>query len=271
VAASGASGSVVSLWRYPVKSMMGEELNTALFTARGVFGDRAFALLDPATGKVVSAKNPRKWGRMFDFRASFVAPPEPGSPRPPVRVTLPDGTDLRSDRDDIGMAASQAFGHHLKFVTAAPERPSLEEYWPDIEGLAFRETVTDEPMPKDTFFDASPVLLVTTATLDRLREAYPEGRFEVRRFRPNVVVGTDRRGFVENDWIGHTVELGGEVALRVDKSCGRCVMTTLPQGDLPQDYGILKAAAKHNGANVGVYASVLRGGTVRRGDPVRVS
>ena len=269
--AEEALGTVVGLWRYPVKSMMGEELNAATFTERGLFGDRAFALLDPATGKVVSAKNPRRWGRMFDFRASFAAPPQAGSPLPPVRITLPDGTDLRSDHDDIGMAASQAFGHHLEFVTTAPERPSLEEYWPDVEGLAYRETVTDEAMPHDTFFDASPVLILTTATLDRLREAYPQGRFEVRRFRPNVVVGTDRRGFVENDWVGCTVHLGDKVAVRVDKPCGRCVMTTLPQGDLPQDYGILKAAAKHNAANAGVYASVVRGGTVRRGDPVRIS
>ena len=271
MAPAGPIGSVVSLWRYPVKSMMGEELNAALFTARGVFGDRAFALLDPATGKVVSAKNPRKWGRMFDFRASFAAPPQPGSPLPPVRVTLPDGTDLQSDRDDIGMAASQTLGHDVKFVSAAPERPTLEEYWPDIEGLAYRETVTDEPMPQETFFDANPVLILTTATLDALHQAYPQGRFEVRRFRPNVVVATDRRGFVENDWVGRTVQLGGEVALRVDMPCGRCVMTTLPQGDLPQDYGILKAAAKHNAANVGVYASVVHGGVVRRGDPVSVS
>jgi hypothetical protein len=269
--AEEALGTIAGLWRYPVKSMMGEEINASAFTKRGVLGDRAYALLDPATGKVVSAKNPRRWGRMFEFRASFASQPEPGAPLPPVRITLPDRTVIMSDRDDVTMAASQVFGHDLQFVHSAPARPSLEEYWPDIEGLSYRETVTDEAMPADTFFDASPVHIVTTSTIDALREAYPQGRFEARRFRPNVIVETAERGFVENGWVGRTLRLGDQVALRVEKPCGRCVMTTLPQGDLPQDYGILKTAAKRNKAIVGVYASVVGEGTVRRGDPVRAA
>ena len=84
--------SVVSLWRYPVKSMMGEELNAADVTERGLLGDRAYALVDPSNGKVVSAKNPRKWAKLFDFRAVFVEPPRPGAKMPPIRITLPSGT-----------------------------------------------------------------------------------------------------------------------------------------------------------------------------------
>ena len=82
-------GAVVSLWRYPVKSMMGEELNASDLTDRGLLGDRSLALIDTETGKVVSAKNPKKWPTMFDFRAVFTTPPVVGSPLPPVRVTLP--------------------------------------------------------------------------------------------------------------------------------------------------------------------------------------
>jgi uncharacterized protein YcbX len=67
----------------------------------------------------------------------------------------------------------------------------------------------------------------------------------------------DAHGFVENDWIEHTIAIGDEVRLRVTGGCPRCVMTTLPQGDLPRDPGILRAAAQHNQANVGVYAGVL--------------
>lgn len=82
-----------------------------------------------------------------------------------------------------------------------------------MEGLDFRDTVTDFELPLGTFFDLAVVHLLTTATIDHLRELYPQGRFEVRRFRPNIVVATgpDDRGFVENDWIGHTVAIGDKV------------------------------------------------------------
>jgi uncharacterized protein YcbX len=126
-------------------------------------------------------------------------------------------------------------------------------------------------MPLGTFFDLAAVHLLTTATIDRLRELYPQGRFEARRFRPNIVVEpAGEKGFVENAWIGHTLAIGSEVRLSVTGPCPRCVMTTLPQGDLPKDPGILRTAAQHNQVHVGVYASVLRGGTIRRGDTVRV-
>ena len=268
----GSLGSVVSLWRYPVKSMMGEELNAAEVTQRGVLGDRAYALFDPSTGKVVSAKNPRKWANLFDFRARFVDPPTAGAPPPPVWIALPDGMPITSAHADANVAISKAVGREVRLMTSAPEKPSLEEYWPDIEGLAHREKVTHEPMPPHTFFDSAVLHLLTTSTIDRLRELYPEGRFEPRRFRPNVIVqpASGEKGFVEDDWIGRTLSFGSEVRVKVAGPCPRCVMTTLPQGDLPRDPGILRTAAKHNKVNVGVYASVLRGGWVRRGDPVRL-
>jgi hypothetical protein len=100
---------------------------------------------------------------------------------------------------------------------AVPEQPVLEEYWPDIEGLALRETVTDEAMPEGTFFDLATVHVLTTATLDRLRELYPGGRFEARRFRPNIVVQTTAGdvSFVERDWVDRTLTIGDEVRLKV--------------------------------------------------------
>lgn len=268
-AATDPLGSVAALWRYPVKSMMGEELNASVVTERGLLGDRAYALVDQETGKVASAKQPRKWAKLFEFRAAYVQP-SGGNGLPPVRITLPDGTIVTSDLPNLQEILSRELGREVALAASAPEAPSLEEYWPDIEGLAFREVVTDEAMPPGTFFDLAVVHVLATATIDRLRELYPDGRFEVRRFRPNVVVTTDGRGFVENEWIGGTLALGDEVRLEVTGPCPRCVMTTLPQYDLPKDPGILRAAAKHNEANVGVYASVVSGGTVRRGDPVRL-
>src|SRR5262245_18913424 len=212
--ASAASvvGSVVALWRYPIKSMQGEELNAVDVTARGLLGDRAFALVDAADGKVASAKNPRKWPGLFDFRAAFAEHPLPGGPLPPLRITLPDGTALSGERADRDQVLSAALGRPVSLRAATPEAPVLEEYWPDIEGLAHRDAVTDEAMPRGTFFDLATVHLLTTATLDRLRELYPQGRFEARRFRPNVVVACGGAGgFVEQGWVGKTLALGHEV------------------------------------------------------------
>ncbi|MGH7513565.1 MAG: MOSC domain-containing protein [Gemmatimonadales bacterium] len=283
--AHAALGSVVSLWRYPVKSMMGEELNAAGITERGLLGDRAYALVDSSDGKVASAKNPRKWSQLFDFRAAFVDPPRPGAKVPPVRITLPDGAVVTSEQGNLNQILSRALNREV--TLDAPERghrevvestfpnpwtPKAEEYWPDMEGLDHRDTVTDFDLPEGTFFDCAVVHLLTTATVDRLRELYPQGRFEVRRFRPNVVVETVNgvKDFVENAWIGRTLAIGEAVRLSITGPCPRCVMTTLPQGDLAKDPGILRTAAQHNHANVGLYASVLRGGTVRRGDAIRL-
>ena len=265
-------GSVVSLWRYPVKSMMGEELNATEVTERGLLGDRAYALVDTSDGKAATAKNPRKWPRLFDFRATFVEPAYPAAKVPPVRIALPDGTTVTSDQGDLDQILSKALNREVTFRGAQHGAVNAEEYWPDMEGLDHRDTVTDFTLPEGTFFDVAMVHLLTTATLDRLRELYPQGRFEVRRFRPNIVVqlASGEKGFAENAWVGHALAIGTAVRLNITGPCGRCVMTTLAQGDLPKDPGILRTAAQHNQVNVGVYAAVVRGGTIRRGDPVRL-
>jgi hypothetical protein len=270
-------GSVAALWRYPVKSMMGEELNSSEVTGRGLLGDRQFAVVDRFTGKVGGAKNPRKWGNFFDFRAAYAQPLQMGAKVPPVRITLPDGAVVATAQGDLEQVLSRAFGRDVVLEEARPgDKPSgavAEEYWPDMAGLDYRDTVTDFEMPAGTFFDIAVVHLLTTATIDQLRALYPQGRFEARRFRPNIVVSTGReeRGFAENDWIGRTVAIGGNVRLAITEPCPRCVMITLPQDDLPKDSGILRAAAQHNAVNVGVYASVLSGGTIRRGDAVALA
>jgi uncharacterized protein YcbX len=264
-------GSVVSLWRYPVKSMMGEELNAAEVTKRGILGDRAYALIDNSDGKVASAKNPRKWPTLFDCRAILADAPRLGLRLPPVRMTLPDGTIINSEQPEVDQVLSKVLNRDATLSTS-PDRSAAaaEEYWPDIENLDHRDTVTDFGLPAGTFFDCACAHLLTTATLDKLRALYPQGRFETRRFRPNIVVemGNGEEDFIENAWIGHILAIGDAVRLSITGPCPRCVMTTLPQGDLPRDTGILRTAAQHNRANVGVYASVLQGGIVRRGDAV---
>jgi uncharacterized protein YcbX len=265
-------GSVVSLWHYPVKSMMGEELNATEVTERGLLGDRRYALVDSADGKVATAKNPRKWPGLFDFRAAFIEPARAAAKVPPVRIALPDGTTVTSDQSDLNQILSKALNRAVTLGASQRGAVTAEEYWPDMEGLDHRDTITDFTLPEGTFFDCATVHLLTTATLDRLRELYPQGRFEVRRFRPNIVVqlASGEKSFAENAWVGQTLSIGSEVSLSITGNCGRCVMTTLAQGDLSKDPGILRTAAQHNQVNVGVYAAVVRGGTIRRGEPVRM-
>jgi uncharacterized protein YcbX len=266
----GACARVVALWRYPVKSMWGEELNAASLTERGLIGDRAMALIGLAEGAVVSAKNPRKWPAMFQCGASFVTPPGSAAPAA-IRVMLPDRQTVRSDEPDAASRLSAALGRAVRLAEACPA-PRIEVYWPDMEGQPDRDTVTTEAIPEGTFFDAAVVHLLTTAALERLRALAPRSRFEVRRFRPNIVLEmTDgSTGFVENEWVGRTLAIGPEVRLSVSGPCPRCVMTTLTQSDLPRDPGVLRAIVEHNGGAVGVYASVLRGGRIGRSDVLAV-
>src|ERR1700746_3545747 len=220
-----AGGSVVSVLRYPVKSMMGEELTVADVMESGLIGDRAYALIDKSTGKIASAKNPRKWARLFDCHASFVEPPRKGRPIAPVRIMLPDGSEIRSDERNTNAILSHFFERDGTLAETAPESPALEEYWPDIDGLAHRETVTDESIalssPKGTFFDYAVSPILTMNPIIHLRELYHQGRFEARRFRPNIIVvaGKGEADFVENEWVGRSVDIGESLRLWVTNPC----------------------------------------------------
>jgi len=278
-------GPVSGLWRYPVKSMQGEPLDAVPVGERGFLGDRAYALIDKESGKIGSAKNPRRWPKLMDYRAIFREPPSPDRGSPAVRIDFPDGGgSVSSDSPEVNDRLSRAFNRAVVLSSASPEAPALEEYWPDIGGLAHRETVTDETIgmgaPPGTFFDFSAVHIVTTTTLASLSRAHPQGRFDWRRFRPNIIAESDAAGFPENDWVGRHISIGNELTLEVLIPCPRCVMTTLSQSDLPLDSGILRTVAQQNNVmigplgqampSVGVYAKVLTGGTVRRGDQLRL-
>lgn len=268
--ASEKVGIIASLWRYPVKSMMGEVLLSTHVTEKGILGDRSYALMDKETGKIVSAKNPKLWPEMFAFRSRYTQSPAPGNGLSTAAITLPDGSIVTTDQANANAALSSALGRDVEIISQVPNDPQLEEYWPDIKELDHRDIVTDESMPAGTFYDLAIVHLLTRSTLEKLASVYPEGEFETRRFRPNIVVNTesDDTGFVENQWIGKTIAIGNDVRLKITEPCPRCVMTTLAQGNLPKDVGILRAAAQNNNAQVGVYAEVIQTGIVRCDDEV---
>jgi uncharacterized protein YcbX len=265
-------GSVSGLHRYPVKSMLGETLASARVTVKGIAGDRAYALVDAGDGKVATAKNPRKWPTLFAFSAAYDSAPKAGE-IPPVRITLPDGATVSSEDDGIDERLSGAVERAVRLTAragAAADSATSEEYWPDMDGLDNRDTVTDFHLPAGTFFDASVLHILTSATLAKLQDAYSQGRFDERRFRPNVIITPTAQsvGFVENDWVGRTLKIGDRVRVKITDPCGRCVMATLGQGDLPADPGILRTAAQQNHAHVGVYAEVLQDGEIHDGDTV---
>lgn len=288
-------GRVSAVWRFPVKSMQGETLLAAELSERGILGDRAYALTDVETGKVVSAKSVKLFPAMFGCRASFVEPPVPGAENPPVVISLADGTSVRSDAADCDEVLSGFFGRKVVLSAAAPADFTIDQYHPDIEDAdpaGHRDTVVEaklgaaffadigepSPVPAGAFFDLFPVSLVTSSTLGTLGDLAPNSRFDVRRFRMNLVVETETPGFVENDWVGRTVSIGGGATLRIVMPDPRCVMPTLSQGeDLPQDPDVLRTVIKSNrlelteGARfpcVGVYAVAVSGGTIEPGAEV---
>jgi len=275
---------VGALFRYPVKSMLGEALASSAVGECGLLGDRGYAVVDAETGKIASAKNPRRWGRLLECRAEFVDEPVAGASLPAVRITLPDGATFESADADATDRLSRFFDRPVRLDSNAPERPMMEQYRPAVEGFPdpSDETVVDEAMAlvaPNTYFDAAPLHFVTTATLERLGELEPTSVFTARRFRPNVVVEVDGApGFPENDWVGRTLAFG-DVRASVFLSAPRCVMTTLAQEELPNDAGVLRAIARHNrfdipglgpSSCVGVYALVTAGGAASVGQPVEV-
>jgi MOSC domain-containing protein len=286
-------GTIRALWRFPVKSMLGEELDAVDLSEGGIIGDRAYALRDRETGKVASAKHPKVWPNLFACRAAFVEPPRPDDELPPAEIELADGTSVMSDAADVDAVLSRFFGRDVELARAAQNGYTIDQYHPDEEdydpeghrdevvevGLGaafFNERGLPSAVPEGSFFDLYPFSVLTTSTLDQLGELEPQSRFDARRFRMNVIVDTSGRGFVENEWVGHTLAIGDNVRLGVALPDPRCVMPSLAQEDLPRDPRILKALAQHNRIDVagalypcaGVYAVAEATGTIRKGDRI---
>lgn len=264
---SPAPGRLATIRRHPVKSMAGELLDEATLTDRGLLGDRVYALLDIETGKVASAKNPRRWPGLLAFRSTFLAPIEPASPLPPVRIDLPDGSAVRSDQPDTNALLSTAVGRPVRLAHNAPPGATAEGYWPDHDWLPDRDQTFEFTLPPGTFFDGATLHLITTASLRALEALAPSSRFDLARFRPNLLIDTPDAppSFIESTWLGRSFELG-EARIRIDRPCPRCVMTTVAQPGLPHDPNVLRTAVRNAEGNVGVYATILRPGRIRLGD-----
>jgi hypothetical protein len=242
-------GRVIALWRYPVKSFLGERLEEASLGERGVAGDRGYALRDGATGHILSAK---KFSALLHARAE--------TRNGGVVVGLPDGSILDVASEDAPAKLSAWLGRDVEVArpSATRDRPIMDGDTGTFRGRA------------GSFFDSSPVHIVTTSTLAALTTLHPGGRFDSRRFRPNIVLETPGDGYVEESWIGLMLRIG-DAGIEITKPCSRCVMTTHAQEDLPVDRDILRTVNTHNDEHVGVYGIVRTPGVVRVGDSAAVS
>lgn len=282
-------GAIEELWRYPIKSMLGQRLAQAAVTELGVPGDRRLALVDRESGKVASAKVPRLWRDLLRCGASIEGPAE-GSAEAPgaVRISLPDDKPFWSTDADADERISGFLGRSVHLTDTPPADATLDRSRPDEvldEGLE-AEVEADliqigAGSPGGTFVDFAPLHLITTSTLERIAELGDRGEMESQRYRPNLVIRTAEHGFIENGWLDREVQIGADLRLKVIAVTPRCAVPTLEHGGLPRDVMALRTVARHNRVVpladlspepcAGVYAQVLTPGQVGLGDKVLVS
>lgn len=277
-------GTVRALWRYPVKSTLGEEVGPVDVDEAGLHGDRHFGVVDTGTALVASAKRPHRWRGLLQLRSELAGPGL-------VRIHFPDGRSALSTDDAVDKLLSEFLGQDVELRSVAPPSATLERAVPEdvlAEGVAadvgFTTLEIAAGAPPGTFFDFSPMQFVTTASLAAVAAAHPAGNVDVVRYRPNIVIETDPglTGFVENGWAGRRLHVGPEVTLDVLLPSPRCAVPTLAHGELPPDPHALRVPLRHNfvpipiegfgsAASLGVYAAIVTGGRLSPGDEVRLA
>ena len=282
-------GTIESIFRYPLKSAGGESPDTIDLGLGGIPGDRSWAIRDEVRGGIVGAK---RFSSLMQFSSRLVESSPGGSIRD-AEITFPDGQCLSTSEAGISEKISEVLG---QAVTLWPLIPASEldhyrrgqavhddmetelraifgrtagESLPDLS--TFPPEVLHFASPPGTYFDAFPLLVMTSTSLSTLASKAAGSRYDVRRFRPNFLIsGADEsRPFPESEWCGKRLRMG-EAEIEVVMECPRCVMTTHGFGDLPNDPGIMRTLVREAGGNLGVYANPVRAGRVQTGDVVEL-
>jgi uncharacterized protein YcbX len=227
-------GTVGALWRYPVKSLLGESCRKLQFDTRGAEGDRLYAVYD-AKGKFGSGKTTRRFQKidgLFEFRSYY---------RDDVlTVVFPDGTERAGLDSGTDAAMSEMLGQPVALTREA----------------------------NISHFDAGPVHIVTGAALAALRRALPGMQIDERRFRPNLLLDVAVSEPPEHGWVGRRLRIGDRVTLEIVEMTERCGMTTFAQAELRSEPRLLKHLSEAYGLCLGVYANVIQGGEVSLSDSV---
>jgi uncharacterized protein YcbX len=249
---------VTELWRHPVKSLQGERLREAASVEdSGLSGDRRWGIVDCETGMVLTARR----DPLLLLASSRLT--DTG-----VEMLLPDGDVLTGPSARTDHVLSEWIGRRVALVHAESFGAGVGEYFEDATDDT--SSVLPWTMPAGRFVDAFPLLVVTTASLRQGRDLHPQGAWEIRRFRPNIVVDVEGDGWVEDAWPGRKIHIGTAV-VQPAAPCERCTMVTRPQPGLDRDLHIFKALARHHGATFGVWTTVHTPGVVRVGDEITVT
>jgi uncharacterized protein YcbX len=279
-------GTVSQLWRYPIKSMAGERLESAAVSWRGISGDRGWAVYDETRQGISGAK--RLPGLRF-CRARYGNEPVPGAASPPAEITFPDGTTETSDSGTIARALSEYLGRAVSLRSLGPAgsesaRRITTAGESEDAVRALMGILPGEPMPdmsafpperlrllrQGNFFDAFPIHLLTRTTLQTLARLAPDIAWDERRFRPNLLIDAeDADGYPEQSWVARRLRVGGAV-LEVVIGCPRCVVVTQPVDEIPADHRVMRTLVRETMHTAGVYASVVEEGEVRVGDEIRI-
>ena len=258
--------------------------STAL-SKTGILGDRCWAVKDEVRGGI---KGGKRFPELMGMAAELLADPSPTDHSPPARITLADGSTVETGDADANDRLTDAIGSSVSLWPLLPE-DQLEHYQriPPPAGVdmdaVWREVFArtpDEPLPDlsvfpdflinyesppGTYFDAFPLLIMSESSLATMQTASEASQFDVRRFRPNLVIDIDQDGFPEDAWVGREARLG-KARLKLEVTCPRCVMTTHAFDELPKDPKIMRQLVQRNNGNLGLYASVLVPGQVSVGD-----
>lgn len=304
-------GTVKQIWRYAVKSMAGEQLEACTVGLNGIPGDRGWAIRDETTGETTNGKHlpllMQCSARYRDAPANGFIPHvdmhlpndlKLGSDLPDINARLTEllgkpvslwplqpASNTEHYRRKSKLA--RVYGRLARYRMFRAALPALTSF--GHANAELRETFSREPgepipdlstlppeileftSPRGTYFDAFPIHLLTTASLDMMTRLNPGARWDVRRFRPNFLIETDPaiKGLVDAEWSGQKIRVGS-VELRCEIPAVRCGMTIQAQADFPKDPTILRTIVKDADQNLGAYASVTSSGEVRIGDVVEV-
>jgi uncharacterized protein YcbX len=243
---------LIGLWRYPVKSLQGEQLDSARVEDDGLLGDRRWGIEDQDTGRILTA---RRRPELLAAAASYDGDV-------PL-ISLPDGRLATGPGSRTDRMLSEWLGTSVSLVSSVGKDPGRAEFFADATDDTSQ--AIEWTMPAHRFVDAAPLLLLTTSSL-RIGEAlHPDGAWDPRRFRPNLLIDVEGEGWVEDQWIGQPLRVG-TATLVATEQCIRCTMVTRPQPGLDVDVDVFRTLARHHVGRFGVWSEVLMAGKVSLGD-----